>query len=213
MQSHLPRTHEFFTLDIQCQFVIVLLKCLKRLSQFIIRLFNFHLGVLASLIISAIRCNVFSRLSQTFRGVPSLTLYSCPSARLLNMFGLLKFAIISRCWALVKRIASSFIHFPLRFPLWFIESQGLESDMSKVRTYQLSAPTAPIQRAYLSRRLLYMAVIRLQLLGIAQYSFLVWCWSACFARFFLNHGSHLNMMITTGECGQQVTFDLERELA
>lgn len=53
----------------------------------------------------------------------------------------------------------------------------------------------------------------LQSLGIAQYSFLEWYWSACFARFFLNHGSHLNMKITTGECVQQVTFHLEREFA
>ena len=60
---------------------------------------------------------------------PSLTSYSCPNARLLN------FVAISHCWALVKRIASGFI----RFPLQFIELEGLESNMSKVRTYQLSA--------------------------------------------------------------------------
>ena len=29
MHSHFLRIHEFFTLDIQCQFVNVLLKCLK----------------------------------------------------------------------------------------------------------------------------------------------------------------------------------------
>ena len=60
---------------------------------------------------------------------PSLTSYSRPIARLLN------FAMISYRWASVKRVASGFIRFPLRF----IESKGLESDMSKVRTYQLSA--------------------------------------------------------------------------
>ena len=38
--------HEFFMLDIQCQFVNVLLKCLKRSSQFIIHMFdNFRLKI------------------------------------------------------------------------------------------------------------------------------------------------------------------------
>jgi hypothetical protein len=68
---------------------------------------------------------------------PSLTSYSCLIAHLLGAFGLLNFAMISHCWISVKRIALGFIHFPLRF----IESEDLESDMSKVRTYQLSART------------------------------------------------------------------------
>jgi hypothetical protein len=62
---------------------------------------------------------------------PSLTSYSSLIAHLLN------FAMISHRWVSVKRIALGFIHFPLRF----IESEDLESDMSKVRTYQLSART------------------------------------------------------------------------
>ena len=37
--------HEFFTLDIHCQFVSVSLKCLKRSSEFIIHLSNFRLNV------------------------------------------------------------------------------------------------------------------------------------------------------------------------
>ena len=45
MQSHLPRMHEFFTLDIQCQFVNVSLKCLKQSSQFIMHLVSFHLNI------------------------------------------------------------------------------------------------------------------------------------------------------------------------
>ena len=43
--------------------------------------------------------------------------------------------MISHRWAPVKRVALGFICFPLRF----IESKRPESDMSKVRTYQLSA--------------------------------------------------------------------------
>ena len=63
MQSHLPRMHDFFTLDIQYQFINVSLKRLKRSLQFIIHLSNFRFGVLASLDISAVRCSMFSRLS------------------------------------------------------------------------------------------------------------------------------------------------------
>ena len=74
-------------------------------------------------------------VSKTFRMAPSLTSHYCPNACLLGMFGLLNFAMISHCWASVKHVASSFIRLPLRF----IESKGLETDMSKVRTYQLSA--------------------------------------------------------------------------
>ena len=83
-----------------------------------------------------IRCNMFSRLSQTFRMVPSLTSYSSPNAFLFGAFGLLNFATISHHWASVwKRVASGFIYFPLQF----IKLEGLENNMSKVRTYQLSA--------------------------------------------------------------------------
>jgi hypothetical protein len=65
---------------------------------------------------------------------------------------LLNFAMISRFWASVKQVASSFIRFPLRF----IEAKGLESDMNKVCIYHATkcAPTAPVQSAYLSGRLL-----------------------------------------------------------
>ena len=42
MQSHLPRMHEFFKLDIQCQFVNV---SLKRSSPFIVHLSNFRLNI------------------------------------------------------------------------------------------------------------------------------------------------------------------------
>ena len=66
--------------------------------------------------------------------VPSVTIYSCPSGRLLGAFGLLNFVMISHRWALVKHVASSFICFPLQC----IELEGLESNISKVRTYQLS---------------------------------------------------------------------------
>ena len=45
MQSHLPRMHAFFTLDIQCQVVNVSLQRLKRLAQFIIHLSNSYLNV------------------------------------------------------------------------------------------------------------------------------------------------------------------------
>ena len=41
----------------------------------------------------------------------------------------------SHRWASVKHVASGFI----RSPLQFIKSEGLESNMSKVRTYQLNA--------------------------------------------------------------------------
>ena len=47
-------------------------------------------------------CNMFSWLSQTFRMAPSLTSYSSPNACLLDIFGLLNFAMISHRWALVK---------------------------------------------------------------------------------------------------------------
>ena len=43
--------------------------------------------------------------------------------------------MISHLWASVKQVALGFIHFLLRF----IELENLESDMSKVHTYQLSA--------------------------------------------------------------------------
>ena len=91
--------------------------------------------VLASLDISAVHCNMFSRLSQTFLMAPSLTSYSRPNTRLLGAFGLLNFVMISHRWASVKQVASGFI----RFPLQFIKSEGLESDMSNAHTYQLSA--------------------------------------------------------------------------
>ena len=78
---------------------------------------------------------MFSRLSQTFRMAPSLISHSHPCACLLNAFGLLNFTMMSHRWALVKRVASNLIHFPLQF----IELEGVESDMSKVGTYQLSA--------------------------------------------------------------------------
>ena len=112
---------------------------------------NFRLGVLVSLDISIICCNVFSRLSQTFWMASSLTSYSRPNARLLNTFGLLNFAMISHHWASVKWVVLGFIRFPLRF----IKSEGLESDMSKVHTYQLSAHQW-IQSAYLNGTILYM---------------------------------------------------------
>ena len=48
-----------------------------------------------------------------FRMAPSLTSYSRPIACLLGAFGLLNFAMISHCWALVKQVASSFICFLL----------------------------------------------------------------------------------------------------
>ena len=66
---------------------------------------------------------------------PSLTSYSRPNAHLLGAFGLLNFATIVHHWALVKRVASCFIRFPLRS----IKSRGLQSEMGKVGTYQLSA--------------------------------------------------------------------------
>ena len=45
MQSRLSRMHEFFMLDIKCQFVDVLLKRLKRSSQFIIHMSSFRLNI------------------------------------------------------------------------------------------------------------------------------------------------------------------------
>ena len=45
MQSHLLGMLEFFTFDIQCQFVNVSLKRLKRSLQFIINLSNFRLNI------------------------------------------------------------------------------------------------------------------------------------------------------------------------
>jgi hypothetical protein len=94
--------------------------------------------VLASIDISAVRCNMLSQLSQTFRMAPSLTSYSRPNAHLLGVFSLLYFAMILHRWTSVKhplRFALGFI----RFPFQFIESKGQESNMSKVHTYQLSA--------------------------------------------------------------------------
>jgi hypothetical protein len=50
------------------------------------------------------------------------------------------------------------------------ESEGLESDMSKVCTYQLSAHNGSVQSAYLSGRLLYLVAflicILIQLLNV-----------------------------------------------
>ena len=69
-------------------------------------------------------CNDFTLLG--FGQAGCLKFHSIPIAY---------FTMISHRWASVKRVASSFIP----FPLWFIESKGLKSDMSKVRTYQLSA--------------------------------------------------------------------------
>ena len=65
---------------------------------------------------------------------PSLSSYSRPNVRLLGAIGLLNFVTISHHWALVKHVALGFI----RFLLQSIKLEGLESDMSKVRTYQLS---------------------------------------------------------------------------
>jgi len=45
MHSRLSRMHEFFMLDIKCQFVDVLLKRLKRSSQFIIHMSSFRLNI------------------------------------------------------------------------------------------------------------------------------------------------------------------------
>ena len=157
--------HELFTLNIHCQFVNVSLKRLKRSSQSIIHLSSFHLNIGAKQLVIDVENIIASKplksvalsdstnvsigwisssiggsssiliVSISFWMAPSLTSYSRPGACLLGAFGLLNFAMVSHCWALVKRVASSFI----RFPFWFIESEGLESDMSKVRTYQLSA--------------------------------------------------------------------------
>src|ERR1700738_1158387 len=52
-------------------------------------------------------------VSITFWMAPSLTSYSHPNTHLLNAFGLLNFVTISHHCALVKRVASSFIHSPL----------------------------------------------------------------------------------------------------
>ena len=45
MQSDLPQMHDFFMLDIECEFVNVSLKCLKRSSLFTVNLSNFRLNV------------------------------------------------------------------------------------------------------------------------------------------------------------------------
>ena len=143
MQSHLPRMHEFFELDIKCLFVNVSLKRLKRSSHFIIHLFSFRLNIgakqsnwssmsrimlcRASKPLKSVALFRFSKCldrldfvavcspdyPRLFRMVPSLTSYSRPNACLLGAFGLLNFAMISHRWASVKWAASSFICFPL----------------------------------------------------------------------------------------------------
>ena len=165
MQSHLPWMHVIFMFDIHCQFVNISLKRLKPSSQFIIHLSNFRLNIGAKQLVIDVKDTRVSKplksvalpdsanasigwipssiggsspiriVSLTLRMAPSLMSYSHPSARSLGAFGLVNFAMISHRWASVKRVASSFI----RSPLGFIESEGQESDMSKIRTYQLSA--------------------------------------------------------------------------
>ena len=161
MHSYLPWMHEFCTLDIHCRFVNISLKHLKRSSQFIIHLSSFpfehwskatscwcqeqqsfkvalsdstnvSIGSISSSIGGSSSIRI---ISIAFQMAPSLTLYSRPNAHLLNAFSLLKFAMISHHWTLVKWVASSFTHFPLHF----IELEGLENVLCKVRTYQLSA--------------------------------------------------------------------------
>jgi hypothetical protein len=43
-QSHLPRMDGFFTFDIQCHSINVLLKCFKRSSHFVIHMSSFRLN-------------------------------------------------------------------------------------------------------------------------------------------------------------------------
>ena len=156
---------DFSILDTDCQFVSISLKRLKRSSQFIMHLSNFRLNIGAKQLVVDVKDSRASKplklvalsnstnvsidwisssiggyssiliVSITFQMAPSLISYSCPSARLLGTFTLLNLATISHHWASVKWVASSFI----RFPLQFIESEGLESEMSKVCTYQLNA--------------------------------------------------------------------------
>ena len=99
-------------------------KCLDRLDFIIDRWFFFNSHHFQNFI------NVLIITTQYFS-----LLASSNVAHLLGAFGLLNFAMISHCWALIKRVISGYIHFLLRF----IESKGLENDMSKVRTCQLSA--------------------------------------------------------------------------
>lgn len=92
-------------------------KCLDRLDFAINRWFFFN--------------------SNHFHDFPdgSLTNYILPPQHPLAQHNrLAQFCNDSHRWALVKRVASSFIC----FPLCFIETKGLENDMSKVHTYQLS---------------------------------------------------------------------------
>ena len=58
MQSDLPRMHEFFRTDIQCQFVNVSLKRLKWLLQFIIHMSSFHLNIGAKQFVADVEDNV-----------------------------------------------------------------------------------------------------------------------------------------------------------
>ena len=165
MHSHLLWMHAFFSLNIHCEILNALLKHLKRSSWLIIHLSSLCLNTKAKQLVVNVKDSKASKplkseallystnistcwipssiggsssihiISITFWMAPSLISYSRPNACLLGTFNLLNFAMISHRWALVKRVASSFIRILLRF----IESKGLENDMSKVHTYQLSA--------------------------------------------------------------------------
>ena len=105
MNSHLLQKHEFSTLNIQCQFVNVSLKCLKRLPDFVIHMSSFRLN---------------NGAKQSVVDVKDKELASKP----------MKSLALSHCWTSIKWVASGVIRFPLRF----IESEGLESDMPRVAT-------------------------------------------------------------------------------
>ena len=58
MHSHLPQMHGFFTLHIQCHFVNVSLKHLRRSLLFIVHLSNFHLNIGAKQLVADVDNNV-----------------------------------------------------------------------------------------------------------------------------------------------------------
>ena len=58
MHSQFLRMHDFFTLDIQCQFVNILLKRLKRLSHFIIHVSSVRLNIKAKQLVVDVKNNV-----------------------------------------------------------------------------------------------------------------------------------------------------------
>ena len=58
MHSHLPQMHEFYTLDIQCRFVNVSHKHLKRSSQYIIDMSNLCLNIGAKQLVVDVEDNV-----------------------------------------------------------------------------------------------------------------------------------------------------------